>query len=94
LTATSPAPVSGCDGWSRSAQARGSIDGKASKLTQKSVVAPPDFSRMTITNIYLSAEEFDLLAQLPAHELRKRRYRVEHDNRTFSVDAFEHTSQP
>jgi CYTH domain-containing protein len=59
------------------------------KLTQKNVVAPPDFSRMTITNIFLSAEEYDLLAQRPAHELRKRRYRVEHDNGTFSVDAFE-----
>jgi CYTH domain-containing protein len=44
---------------------------------------------MTITNIFLSAEEYDLLAQRPAHELRKRRYRVEHDNGTFSVDAFE-----
>jgi len=59
------------------------------KLGQKEVPSPPDFSRMTITNIYLSAVEHEVFAALPAHGLRKRRYRLDHDDRAFSVDVFE-----
>jgi hypothetical protein len=43
------------------------------KLGQKNAPEPPDFSRMTITNIYLSADEYEVLAALPARDLRKRR---------------------
>jgi hypothetical protein len=32
------------------------------KLGQKEVPSPPDFSRMTITNIYLSSKEYDVFA--------------------------------
>jgi CYTH domain-containing protein len=59
------------------------------KLTQKETIAPPDYSRMTITNIYLSPAEYDLLARLPAHELRKRRYRLEERGRSYTFDFFE-----
>jgi CYTH domain-containing protein len=59
------------------------------KLGQKDVPAPPDFSRMTITNIYLSPDEYDVFAVLPARELRKRRHLLEEDGRTYGVDVFE-----
>jgi CYTH domain-containing protein len=58
------------------------------KLGQKDVPSPPAFSRMTITNIYLSEGEYAVLAQLAAHELRKVRHEIEHDHR-MSVDIFE-----
>ena len=59
------------------------------KLGQKHVPAPPDFARVTITNIYLSAAEYEVFAVLAAAELDKRRYAVEHGGRVFSVDVFE-----
>jgi CYTH domain-containing protein len=59
------------------------------KLGQKEAPAPPDFSRTTITTIYLSRAEYDVFAPLPSHELQKRRYRIEEDGRVFSVDVFE-----
>jgi CYTH domain-containing protein len=59
------------------------------KLGQKHVPAPPDFAEMTITNIYLSAREYDVFAVLPARELRKSRRLVEHEGRVFNVDTFE-----
>ncbi len=59
------------------------------KLGQKEVPSPPDFSRMTITNIYLSRDEYDVFAVLPARELRKSRYALEDDGRRYSVDVFE-----
>jgi CYTH domain-containing protein len=59
------------------------------KLGQKQVPSPPDFSRMTITNIYLSPEEYAVLAELEALELEKVRYQVEHDDSVFSVDVFD-----
>jgi CYTH domain-containing protein len=43
---------------------------------------------MTITTIYLSAAEYEALAQLPALELRKCRYRVEEGGRPWSIDVF------
>ena len=58
------------------------------KFGQKHVPSPPQFSRMTITNIYLSPREYAVLAQLPALELHKRRHPVEDGGRTFSVDVF------
>jgi CYTH domain-containing protein len=59
------------------------------KLGQKDVPAPPDYSRVTITNIYLSPREHDVLAALPSHELRKRRYRLDHADRVYGIDVFE-----
>jgi CYTH domain-containing protein len=55
------------------------------KLNQKESPSPPDYGLMTITSIYLTAPEYDVLAVLPAHELRKRRY---HAGR-YSIDVFE-----
>ena len=42
-----------------------------------------------ITNLYLSAAEFAVLAVLPARTIIKRRYRLAHGGREFGVDVFE-----
>jgi CYTH domain-containing protein len=59
------------------------------KLGQKHVPSPPDFSRMTITNLYLSPAEYAVLAELEALELHKLRHSIEHDGRIFSIDVFQ-----
>ena len=59
------------------------------KLGNKDVPVPPDFSRMTITNIYLSPTEYAVLSELEAHELHKVRHALEYDGRIFSVDVFD-----
>ena len=61
------------------------------KLGQKQVPLPPDFGRMTITNIYLSPAEYTVLLNLEALELHKRRYPFARDDRTFSIDVFDGT---
>jgi len=53
-----------------------------STLKQNDVTSPPDLSRLTITNIYLSPDEYDVFAVLPAHELRKTQYSLEDAGRT------------
>ena len=58
------------------------------KLGQKQAPSPPDYSRMTITNIYLSQDEFAVLAQLEALELEKLRHWIEHDGRLLGIDVF------
>lgn len=58
------------------------------KLGQKHVPSPPDFSRMAITNIYLSPGEYAVLAQLEALELRKLRHSIDYRDHIFSVDVF------
>jgi CYTH domain-containing protein len=55
------------------------------KFTQKETPAPPDFATMTITNIYLSAAEYELLRVLPGREVRKRRHHLGR----YSIDVFE-----
>lgn len=55
------------------------------KLNQKESPSPPDYGLMTITSIYLTAEEYEVLFALPAAELRKRRHHLER----YSVDVFE-----
>ena len=59
------------------------------KLGQKEVPEPPDFATMTMTSMYLSADEYNVLAALPARELTKRRFALVGGDRTFSVDIFE-----
>jgi CYTH domain-containing protein len=59
------------------------------KLGQKEAPSPPDFSRMTITNIYLSPKEYEVFAALSADELRKRRHVLRYDDRDYTVDVFE-----
>ena len=59
------------------------------KLGQKETPSPPDFSRTTITSIYLSSNEYEVLAALPADELRKRRHVLRHNDRDYTVDIFQ-----
>ena len=58
------------------------------KLTQKFAPAPPDFSRTIITNTYLSAGEYQVLAVFEANEIRKNRYPFEYEGRKYSIDVF------
>jgi CYTH domain-containing protein len=58
------------------------------KFTQKFAPNPNDFSRTSITNIYLDALEADTLAMFDANEIRKNRYSFEFEGRRFSVDMF------
>jgi len=55
------------------------------KLSQKEAPAPPDYARTVITTFYLSREEYEVLAALPARELRKRRHHLGR----YSIDVFE-----
>ena len=55
------------------------------KLSQKQAPAPPDYARTVITTIYLSPEEYEVLAKLPARGLRKRRHHLGR----YSIDVFE-----
>jgi CYTH domain-containing protein len=55
------------------------------KFTKKEAPSPPDYATTTITNIYLSPEEYEVLRVLPGRELRKRRH---HFGR-YSIDVFE-----
>jgi CYTH domain-containing protein len=59
--------------------------GSQYKLTQKEAPAPPDFAVTTITTIYLSPEEFEIVSVLPGPELRKRRHHLG----PYSIDVFE-----
>lgn len=59
------------------------------KLGRKEVPLPPDYSRMTITNIYLPAGEYGVFAALPARELRKTRHPLTEGGHTYGVDVFD-----
>jgi CYTH domain-containing protein len=59
--------------------------GSEYKLSQKEAHAPPDFAVTTITTIYLSPEEFEIVSVLPGRELCKRRYHLG----PYSIDVFE-----
>lgn len=54
------------------------------KLSQKEAPAPPDYALTVITTIYLTSQEYDVFAALPARELRKRR----HHSGRYSIDVF------
>jgi CYTH domain-containing protein len=58
------------------------------KLTQKFAPDPQDFSRTVITNIYLSAYEYEVLSVFEGNELRKNRYPFIHEGRAFGIDVF------
>jgi CYTH domain-containing protein len=55
------------------------------KLAQKEAPSPPNYAVTVITNMYLSPEEYEVLAALPARELRKRRHHLGR----YSIDVFE-----
>jgi CYTH domain-containing protein len=54
------------------------------KFTQKEAPAPPDYAKTTITNIYLTPDEYELLGVLPGRELRKNRHHLGR----YSIDVF------
>lgn len=58
------------------------------KLTQKFAPDREDFSHNIITNIYLSAAEYEIFSVFEANEIRKNRYPFEHEGRVYSVDVF------
>lgn len=58
------------------------------KLTQKYAPDPHDFSRTVITNIYLSAYEYEVLSVFEGNEIRKNRYPFEYQGRAFGIDMF------
>lgn len=64
----------------------------ARKLTQKSVhPGQIDYSKTTITNIYLSENEAALINGLPGLILKKNRYALEKNGIHFSIDQFLNT---
>ena len=58
------------------------------KLTQKYAPDPADFSRTMITNIYLSAAEYEVFSLFEGNEIRKNRYPYEYEGRKYSIDVF------
>jgi CYTH domain-containing protein len=58
------------------------------KLTQKYAETGAAAIETTITNLYLTEDEYRTLEGLGGHEIRKRRYAFEHNGRRFSVDVF------
>ncbi len=63
--------------------------GEVFKLTQKLPEQSPGARQGLITNIYLSRDEFEVLAQLPAKILSKTRHSVP----PFGIDVFEDAMQ-
>lgn len=59
------------------------------KLTQKVRPDPDDPSAVSITNVYLTGEEYDLLAGLPAAVITKTRRVCVADGVRFAVDIFD-----
>jgi hypothetical protein len=64
-----------------------SAEGRVYKLGQKVRPDPADPGLVMHTTCYLSRAEYDVLAALPAHELRKTRRRAS-AGRALSVDEF------
>jgi CYTH domain-containing protein len=58
------------------------------KLTQKIRVDATSPERVRLTNMYLSHDEFALLAELPARVVRKTRWRGQVQARRLAVDQF------
>ncbi len=58
------------------------------KLTQKFAPDTRDFSRMLITNIYLTQHEYETLSVFEGNEIRKNRYPYTHEGGDFGVDVF------
>ncbi|HVV76224.1 MAG TPA: hypothetical protein VHC43_09325 [Mycobacteriales bacterium] len=58
------------------------------KLTQKVRMTPSDPTSVSITNLYLTSHEYDVLATLPAAVLRKTRHLCPVDGTRFVVDVF------
>ena len=59
------------------------------KLTQKYRTETQDAYETTITNIYLTESEYNLLESLEARILKKKRYSYAVQNYSLSIDVFE-----
>lgn len=59
------------------------------KLGQKVRSDPSSPEYVSLTNIYVSAAEYEVLSVLPAAELRKTRWTATFDGQRVAVDAFE-----
>jgi CYTH domain-containing protein len=59
------------------------------KLTQKYRSGTQNAYETTITNIYLTRAEHDLLEPLEAKMIKKKRYPYSVENHNFSIDVFE-----
>ena len=58
------------------------------KFTQKFAPNPQNLSRTLITNVYLNATEYNMLAVFEANEIRKNRYPFEHEGHNYGIDVF------
>ena len=58
------------------------------KFTQKFAPNPQDLLRTTITNVYLNAQEYNMLAIFEANEIRKNRYPFEQQGHSYGIDVF------
>jgi len=58
------------------------------KFTQKFALEAENLARTMITNVYLNAQEYEVLSVFEANEIRKNRYPFEFENRGFSIDMF------
>jgi CYTH domain-containing protein len=58
------------------------------KLGQKYRTDEQDSSQSTMTNLYLTKEEYQQLALLPARQLEKRRYAYLHQGHRYAIDIF------
>jgi CYTH domain-containing protein len=63
--------------------------GTVYKLGQKVRAAPDSPARVSLTNIYLSEHEFELLGQVGGASLHKTRWHWPTGNRLLTVDVFE-----
>lgn len=58
------------------------------KFTQKFAPDDSDLSRTSITNLYLNAQEAEVLSIFEANEIRKNRYQFEFNGHRFGIDMF------
>ena len=58
------------------------------KLTQKYPLEPEDLSRCVITNMYLSAMEYEVFSVFEGNEIRKNRYPFEFEGHKYGIDVF------
>ncbi|MFT3787772.1 MAG: hypothetical protein QM770_16645 [Tepidisphaeraceae bacterium] len=60
------------------------------KFGLKELVNPDDYAHAWMTNLYITSNEFEILRTLPAHAIRKTRYRVRLDEGLrVAIDVFE-----
>ena len=58
------------------------------KFTQKFAPDETDLAHTIITNLYLNAQEAEVLSVFEANEIRKNRYKFDYDGHTFGIDMF------